>query len=555
MFGIKQTKRLLSKPNRQDFNQKIGSKVRLEFIVGLFLVLSTLIVYWQIINHDFISFDDDKYVTENHRVKNGLNLNNFIWAFKSSQNSNWHPLTWLSHMLDVQLYGMNPGPHHMTSLLFHILNSLLLFAVFKRMTGKIWQSGFVAAMFALHPLHVESVAWVAERKDVLSTFFGMLTLWSYARYSEYPKMTRYFPVIGFFSLGLMAKPMLVTLPFILLLLDFWPLRRMRINASTHDTSDFQLRPLRQLLLEKSPLFFLSIASSFITFMVQKKGGAIGTLDTHSLFVRIANALVSYLIYLQQMFWPDNLAVLYPYPTSIYWQQITGAFILLGCITFFAVKYWRKLPWFVVGWFWFMGTLVPVIGLVQVGVQAMADRYTYIPLIGLFIIIAWGVPQLVDRWQHKTKLIFAILIILFPILIITSWIQARYWQSSIILFKHALDVTSNNYVMHNNFGSELGIQGHTDDAIKQFKKAINIYPDFEMAYTNLGEALSYQGKLDESIHFYQDVLANNPDYADVHHNLGIILLRKRELDNAIFHFREALRINTEYAEVYNSMALP
>lgn len=522
-------------------------------MICLFLVLMTFAVYWQVRNHEFIGYDDDGYVTENPRVQNGLTLKNIIWAFKSTHKSNWHPLTWLSHMLDVQLFGMNPGRHHMTSVLFHMLNSLLLFAVFNRMTGKLWQSGFVAAMFALHPLHVESVAWVAERKDVLSTFFGMLTLWSYARYAERPDMNRYLPVIGFFVLSLMAKPMLVTLPFVLLLLDYWPLRRAKIRSTDDDARNLQPRPLVFLLIwEKTPLFFLSLASCFATFFVQKIGGAIGTFDTHPFFVRVSNTLVSYTKYIQKMIWPDNLAVLYPYPTSIYWWQITGAFVLLAAITFLAIRYLRKLPWFAVGWFWYMGTLIPVIGLVQVGVQARADRYTYFPLIGLFIIVAWGFPQLVDKWRHKTKLVFTILTTLFPILIATSWIQARYWQNSITLFRRTLDVTSANFVIQNNLGFELALQGRTDDAIKHYKEALSINPDFEMAYINLGKALLSQGKLDKSVNYYRALLAVKPNYTGIHHNLGIILLRKGEIDNAIFHFREALRIRYDYVEVYNSL---
>lgn len=542
-----------SKQNRNYCHRETGSKIRPAVVVSLFLILATLTVYWQVRNHEFIGYDDDGYVTENPRVHNGLTLKNIIWAFESTHKSNWHPLTWLSHMLDVQLFGMNPGGHHMTSVLFHILNSLLLFAVFNRMTGKLWQSGFIAAMFALHPLHVESVAWVAERKDVLSTFFGMLTLWSYARYAEHPDINRSLPVIGFFALSLMAKPMLVTLPFVLLLLDYWPLRRAKIRSSDDDAGNIQPKLLAFLLIwEKIPLFILSLASSFATFFVQKKGGAIGTFDTHPFFIRVSNALVSYTKYIQKMIWPDNLAVLYPHPASIYWWQVIGAFVLLSTITFLAIRYLKRFPWLGVGWFWYLGTLVPVIGLVQVGTQAMADRYTYVPLIGLFIILAWGVPQLEDRWRHKTKLISAILATLFPIIITTSWIQARYWQNSITLFRHTLDVTSANFVIQNNLGFELALQGRTDDAIKHYKEALRINPDFEMSYINLGKALLSQGKLDKSINYYQALLTMKPSYAGIHHNLGIMLLRKGEIDNAIFHFREALRIRYDYAEVYNSL---
>ncbi|MFQ5486237.1 MAG: glycosyltransferase family 39 protein, partial [Desulfobacterales bacterium] len=351
----------VSKQHIAYIRRKTVFKIWPEIVICFFLILATLTVYWQVRNHEFIGYDDDGYVTENPLVKNALTLNNIIWAFKSTHKSNWHPLTWLSHMLDVQLFGMNPGHHHMTSVLFHILNSLLLFAVFNRMTGKLWQSGFVAAMFALHPLHVESVVWVSERKDVLSTFFWMLALWSYARYAEHPDMNRSLPVMGFFALGLMAKPMVVTLPFVLLLLDFWPLKRIQIHASPDITGNPQLLSLSRVIWEKTPLFFLSLISCVVTFFVQKKGGAISPSEIHPIPDRLINTLISYTKYIQKMIWPDNLAILYPYPSAIYWWQAIGAFVLLSVITFLAIRNLKKLPWFGVGWFWYLGTLVPVIG--------------------------------------------------------------------------------------------------------------------------------------------------------------------------------------------------
>jgi tetratricopeptide (TPR) repeat protein len=408
-------------------------------------------------------------------------------------------------------------------------------------------------MFALHPLHVESVAWVSERKDVLSMFFWMLTLWSYARYAEYPQIKRYIPVIGFFALGLMAKPMLVTLPFVLLLLDYWPLKRVQFNTSNKDTAMAAQRfSVGFLIREKAPFFVLSLTSCFITFFAQKKGGAIGAFETHPFSVRVANAFVSYLEYIQKMIWPDNLAVLYPYPDTISRWQLIAALIVLSGISFLAIRYLKQLPWLGVGWFWYLGTLVPVIGLVQVGVQALADRYTYIPLTGLFIIFAWGLTQLMAGWRHRRIAISAICAALFPILMTTAWTQASYWQNSLTLFTHALDVTSDNYVIHNNLGFELALKGHADDALKHYREALRINPDFEIAYINLGKALLLKGKLDESVRYYQALLEIKPGYARVHHNLGLTLLRKGDTENAIFHFREALRINNDYAEVYNSL---
>jgi hypothetical protein len=386
----------------RNVNRKNRSGIRCEVLVCLLLVFATLAVYWRVSTYEFVGYDDDGYVTENPRVKRGVTLDNIGWALQATQKSNWHPLTWLSHMLDVQFFGMNAGAHHMTSVFFHILNSLLLFAVFRKMTGRVWRSGFVAAMFAIHPLHVESVVWISERKDVLSTFFGMLTLWSYARYAVFPEIKRYLPVVAFFALGLMAKPMLVTLPFVLLLLDYWPLKRIQFNTLSKDSTT----PARQysvsfLIREKTPLFVLSLTSCFITFFTQKKSGAIGTFEIHPFSVRVANAFISYLEYIQKMIWPDNLSVLYPYPGTISELQLIAALILFFSISFLAIRYLKQFPWLGVGWFWYLGTLVPVIGLVQVGVQALADRYTYLPLTGLFIIFAWGVPQLLAGWRHRT----------------------------------------------------------------------------------------------------------------------------------------------------------
>ena len=530
-------------------------KIRPEIIVCLFLVLSILIAYWQVIDYEFVGFDDDLYVTSNPKVKNGLTVSNIIWAFKSTSVGNWHPLTWLSHMLDVQLYGMNPGSHHMTSVLFHIVNSMLLFVVFKKMTGRIWESGLVAALFALHPLHVESVAWVAERKDVLSTFFWMLTIYAYAWYVEDPGIKRYLSVLLFYLFGLMAKPMLVTLPFVLLLLDYWPLRRLQFRHSEENSRNlFQMSFVLPMLWEKVPFFILSIASIVVTIFVQKTGGAIGSLEVYPFTTRIANALVSYLSYIGKMVWPFYLSVLYPFPNAIAGWKVAGAFLLLVSISLISIKYIKQKPWFAVGWLWYIGTLVPVIGLVQIGTQAMADRYTYIPITGLFIIIAWGVPELISNWYYKTKGLAVISAVVFLILMITSSIQVSYWKNSISLYEHAIYVTPNNYMMHNNLGFTLTAQGKFNDAIKHYKEALCINPDFETANLNLGIALLAQGKIEKCIEYYQEVLREKPHYAKVHNNLGNLLLHKGEIENAIDHFREALRIKQDYAQAFNGLGV-
>jgi len=546
--------RMFSNHKGKNTDKKIGFKIRPEIYICLFLVLATAAVYLQVRNHEFVGYDDDDYVSENARVQNGLTLDNVIWAFKTTHTGYWHPLTWLSHLLDVELFDVQSGRHHLTSVFFHILNSLLLFIVFRKMTGKVWQSGFVAVIFAVHPLHVESVAWVSERKDVLSMFFWMLALWSYARYTEHPQIHRYLPVMGFFLMGLMAKPMVVTLPFVLLLLDYWPLKRIQFNPLKKDKAISAWRPSAGfLVLEKIPLFIFVLASCFITVFAQKKSGALASSAIHPFYVRVGNAFISYLEYIQKMIWPDNLAVLYPHPGTISEWHFIAALILLISISYLAIRYLKQLPWLGVGWFWYLGTLVPVIGIVQVGVQALADRYTYIPLTGLFIIFAWGVTQLMAEWRYRTIAIFAMCAALFPILMITAWTQASYWQNSRSLFTHTLNVTSNNYVIHNNLGYELAVMGRLDDALKHYREAIRINPDFEIAYVNLGKALLLKGKVNESIRYYQALLKIKPAYAGVHHNLGLVLLRKGDIENAIFHFQESLRINNEYAEVYNSLA--
>ena len=538
---------------RKFIDKKIRHCLLPDVIICVFLVLATLTVYGQTRTHDFIGYDDDKYVTQNRFVSQGLSREGVIWAFSSTHASNWHPVTWLSHMLDVELFGMNAGAHHLTNLFFHILNSLLLFTVFRKMTARVWQSAIVALLFALHPLHVESVAWVAERKDVLSTFFWLLTIWSYARFARNPVMVRYLAVVGFFAIGLMAKPMVVTLPFVLLLLDYWPLNRFKAGQTNNHTgkSDPGLAALR-LVYEKIPLFVLAGLSCGVTFMAQKKGEALGLLDVHPLTMRVANAVASYVKYIQKLIWPHDLAILYPYPEVITAGQVLAGWAVLGCITFLAVRYCKRLPWLFVGWFWYVGTLVPVIGLVQVGVQAMADRYTYIPFIGLFLILTWGAPLLIGKWHYKNIALSVITTVIFFVLITTTWTQVSYWKNSIRLFEHALRVTKLNYVIHNNLGFELVLQDQKDQAIKHYKQALRINSEFEQAHVNLGSVLFSQAKIEESFAYYQAVLKARPEFARVHYNFGVLLLKIGRVDEAIVHFQETLRIKPDYAEAYNSL---
>ncbi|MBU4345666.1 MAG: tetratricopeptide repeat protein, partial [Proteobacteria bacterium] len=559
--------------------------MRREGVVCLFLVLTVLAVYWQVGDHEFVNYDDNDYITENQQVQAGLTLKSIAWAFTSTHASNWHPLTWLSHMLDCQIYGLNPRGHHFTSVFFHILNSILLFLIFKRMTGAFWKSAFVAALFALHPLHVESVAWAAERKDVLSTFFWMLTTGAYILYVENPGIKKYLLTILLFTLGLMAKPMLITLPFVLLLLDYWPLGRFQVRkpeaaqrseekpqkdtkskkrksrkgsaknavqAKKTTRSDCQWSLVLKLIQEKIPLFVLAAVSSVVTFFVQQSGGAVESLDALPLAVRISNSIVSYINYIIKMILPHNLAVLYPHPGMPPVWQVAGACLLLVFISFIAVKTLRRYPYFAVGWLWYLGTLVPIIGLVQVGLQSMADRYTYIPLTGIFIIIAWGIPDLVAKWRYKKEGLAAASAILLSILMALTWFQLRHWANSITLFKHAINITANNSVAHNNLGNALKDQGKISEAIKHFTEALRIKPDYVFAHNNLGNALKDQGKISEAIVHYYEALRINPDFGLAHNNLGNVLADQGKISEAIKHYTEALRINPNHADAHYNL---
>jgi len=527
--------------------------VRPEILICLILVIAILSVYWQVRNYSFVNYDDRQYVTQNHYVQAGFTIESIKWSFTAIHASNWHPLTWLSHMLDCQIYGMNPGQHHMTNVLFHILNTLLLFLVFKRMTGKLWQSGFVAALFALHPLHVESVAWVAERKDLLSTFFWMLTLWSYTRYVERSEFNQYLLVVLFFILGLMAKPMLVTLPFVLLLLDYWPLKRFDLGSRDENNSQ-QRRFNLGLIYEKVPLFFLSALSSIVTYIAQESSGAVNSLAVIPFHIRIANATVSYASYIGKMIWPHHLAVFYPYPESILSWKIAGAGLLLGVISVAVCRMVRTKPYFAVGWLWYIGTLVPVIGIVQVGVQRMADRYTYVPLIGLFIIIAWGVPDILVRWRHKRIMVTVSTTVVLSAFMICTWFQVKNWQNSITLFEHALNMTTDNSVAHINMGVALSGQGKMDEAVRHYYEALRIKPNLTAPHLNLGVALKEGGKLSEAINHFTKVLGVKSDCAEAHYELGDTLNRKGDFASAIEHYLEAVRIKPDYAKVYNNLGV-
>jgi len=548
--------------------------IRYHLLVCFFLVGATATVYLQVKDHEFVNFDDDIYFDE-YYVKEGLTLDGFNWAFSftAKKSTYWHPLTWLSFMLSYELYGPNPGMHHSTSLIIHIANSLLLFIVLRRMTGALWRSAFVAALFALHPLNVESVAWVTQRPNILSTLFWILTMLAYSYYTNRPGLFRYLLVFMIFVLGLMAKPMLITLPFVLLLLDYWPLKRINFPISR--------KVLISLILEKIPLLGISAVSVFITI---KSIGVVISTEAVPVKLRIANALVSYIGYIWKMIWPHNLAIYYPYPAVIPVWKYAGAGFLFTCLSLLIIWVLRKQSYLTVGWLWFLGTLVPVIGLVQTGLQpALADRYAYVSFIGLFIMLAWGIPEVLRGWQ-KSKIVLGIFSIVFLIvLMMTTWLQLRYWTNSVTLFKHALKVTSNNAIAHNNLGTALTKDDKTEDAIGHFSTALKILPNYENACYNLGLALletgiydkaisyfyrylkmcpgdakgyyniglsfSHQGEIAKSSKNYFKALDIDPEFDDAHFGLGINFASQGNYENAIKHYYEVLNINADYIDAH------
>lgn len=501
-------------------------------LLCLALAAAVLAVFWQVQGHEFIRYDDYEYVVENPHVRNGLTLQNVVWAFSTPYASNWHPLTFLSHMLDCELYGLNPAGHHLNSLLIHLLNTLLLFLILARATGALWRSAFVAALFGLHPLHVESVAWVAERKDVLSTFFWILTVHFYIRYTEGPGAVPYMISLLFFSLGLMSKPMLVTLPFVLLLMDYWPLERFRFkepgeerglsNGSEEKDAKIHVGPIR-LLLEKTPFLMLAASSSVVTFLVQEKWGAVHSLIP--LKTRIANALFSYVHYLIKALWPGDLAFFYPHPgNTLPMIQVLGAGILLAGLTLLALCNFRRIPYLIVGWFWYLGTLFPVIGLIQAGPQAMADRYTYMPLIGVFLIVTWGAYGIAERHIRLRPILLLSAAVCLSALSVSSWFQVRHWKDSRSLFEHALAVTASNFLAHNNLGNVLAREGRTEEAVRHFSEAIRIQPGNAAAHNNFGNALLDMGKHREALFHYREALRLRPDFREARLNLQRALER-------------------------------
>jgi protein O-mannosyl-transferase len=511
--------------------------------ISLALVAANLIIYAPSWNYGFLLFDDPGYVTDNLEVSHGITAHGFGWAFVTGHSANWHPLTWLSHMLDIQIYGMQGGGHHATNLLFHIASSLLLFLIFSQATGSWGQSATVAFLFAVHPMHVESVAWVAERKDVLSTFLWMLVLCSYLRYARQPPPRRRVLIIVLFALGLMAKPMLVTLPLILLLLDVWPLGRASIERS-------QFRAWLLLVREKIPLFILSAASSAVTIIAQWKGGSVQGVVGLPLGGRMANALASYAIYLGKMLYPTDLIPYYPYAPVSGWLIATGALgIVLGSTV--AIRSARRHPYLLVGWFWYLLTLLPVIGLIQVGAQSRADRYTYIPFIGLFIILAWGVPSLFAGIRYRAAILGASAAVLICISTALAREQAGYWKDDLALWQHALRIKPDNYFARTSLGIALAARGDLASAIEQYRESLRLKPDSAETHNALGAALFKQGLWREALPHYEEAVRLRPDFAEARSNMGTILGMQGNMDEAVSEFQAALKLAPQNAEMlYN-----
>jgi len=514
-------------------------------VICVVLAVGTFCAFAQVMNNDFVNYDDDQYVTENPFVRRGLNAESVKWAFTTVHMGNWHPLTWISHILDSSVFGVEPAGHHLVSLVLHIANVVLLFLILKAATGCVWQSAFVAAVFGLHPLATESVAWVSQRKTILSTFFAFLTIAAYLWYVKKPGLRRYLAVTALFIAGLLAKPMLVTLPFVLLLLDFWPIGRF-------GGAEGQGRFWR-LFAEKIPLVVITAVFCVVTYTAQAKAEALADIVALPLSVRVGNAIVSYVSYIGKIFYPAVLAVLYPLDADGpgLWQTIIS-FVLLASVTGAVIVYSHRRRYLVTGWFWYLGTLVPVIGLVQVGAQSMADRYVYLPGIGIYIMAAWLAGEVAIRVRLPKYITGAACVVVLMALIATTMVQVGYWRDSMSLCKHALAVTKDNYIMHNNCGEFLRTAGLTDEAIEHYRQALAINPLHASAYNNLGCALRDKKLFSEATEKFEQAIKIRPGYAKAHNNYGVTLAEMGLFDKAIGQFRAALTTDPYYSSALNNL---
>lgn len=536
-------------------NQRQNKEQTLLFLLWALLLLCIWIVYWQVRTFDFINFDDPPYISENSFIHQGLTPDTVKWAFTTFHEFYWHPVTWLSLIMDCHFFGVRPDIHHLVNVLFHLANTLLLFLIFRKMTGCPWRSLFVAGLFALHPLHVESVAWIAERKDVLSTFFGFLALWHYIAYVRQPSKFRYGFILLFFSLGLMSKPMLVTLPYVFLLLDFWPLNRFQPFDNESSVTNMITSPTAiRIIREKIPLFLMVLFVCAITYYAQHTVGAVKSLDDFSLAQRIGNAFLSYVRYIWKMIYPKELGILYPFPTSLAWGEIILSCLFLALVSLMAWFNALKRPYLLVGWLWFLGVLVPVIGIVQVGIQAMADRHTYVPLIGLFIIMGWGIPDILKNRKFKKRFLGITATSYLILLTGLSWHQTGLWKDSTTLYTHTLAITENNYLIHYNFGSELIARDKYHQAMDQLLKAIRIKPDYAYAHHNLANLLSNLGNPEAAVRHYLKALEVDPDFGLARYNLGITYLNQGKTDEAIRQFELASKLMPDNEKLQFKMAI-
>lgn len=512
------------------------------------LALVTLCIFWSILSQGFIYYDDPQYVLDNQPVQQGLTWSSFVWSLSSEVQGNWHPVTMWSHMLDCQLFGLqNPGGHHFTSLVIHVMNALMLFWFLRIATGNVFAAAFVAALFAWHPTRVESVAWVSERKDVLSTFFWFSMLLAYVHYTRSPGWLRYALVFVLLALGLMSKPMLVTAPFLLLLLDVWPLARLWMRSTWKDTG----AQLGALVLEKLPLMALSAASSIITFRVQRSGGFVVSLQRHDFGERLINVVDTYGNYLFNTFWPTQLALMYSLPREVpitNWTIVSAAILVV--VSALSIVWIRKRPYFFVGWFWFLGTLVPVIGLVKVGAQSMADRYTYVPMVGLFIIVAWG-GQEVLSWISPQILRRSIAVtaggVVLLLLAGLSVRQVSFWENELTLYSRPLEVSQNNYLAHYNYGNALANSGRFKEALEHYSAALELEPEHSGTYFNAGSTLALQGRCTEALPYYRNAIQYGLDNARAWYELAYCEQRLAMLKEASAHYQQALKHDPDMRE--------
>lgn len=517
-------------------------KNRIDIGICLILAAAVIWIYWPVQHHDFVSYDDPVYVSDNRNVAAGLTPASIRWAFTTTVGSNWHPVTWVSHILDVQLFGLDPGWHHGVNVLIHLINGLLCYAVFHRMTKKRFAAFMVAALFVVHPMRVESVAWISERKDVLSALFGWLALGAYIRYVAEPSKARYGWIVVFFCLGLMSKPMLVTFPFVLLLLDYWPLGRL--TAENHAG-----QRLFGLLKEKGPLLCLSAGASLIALVAQARGGSIGTTAVFPLSLRMANALQAYAAYIKKMLAPYDLACLYPYQVDISAGDLWGAALLLAIISGVCIRLRKVRPYLIVGWLWYLGTLVPVIGIVQIGSQAMADRYAYLPFVGLFIMLAFTLSDVYHR-NRKWRTVLALGIV--AVLLFFSGmarVQAGFWKDTVTLFQRAIAVTNNNYAAHTSLGIAYAEMGQLDKAIAHYQEAIKINSGYAKAYHNLAVSMDKKGNTKDAVKWYEKALEVNPNLAETRFNLGQYYASQGELEKAAEYYAVASQSGPHIAAIW------